>query len=65
MLYKSNNKQGCWFLLHGNKGTHKLRIAIRQAESNVQSLINLFTNTMSHQMKGIGNGKQRCATFVA
>ncbi len=28
-----------------------------QVESNVQSLIDLFTNTMSYQMKGIGNGR--------
>jgi hypothetical protein len=47
-----------WFLLHGNKGTHKLRILTKQSESNVQSLIDLFTDTMLHQMKGIGNGKQ-------
>jgi hypothetical protein len=24
MLNKSDNKRGCWFLPHGNKGTHKL-----------------------------------------
>jgi hypothetical protein len=33
-------------------------MSTQQAESNVQSLIDLFINTMSHQMKGIGNGKQ-------
>jgi hypothetical protein len=33
-----------------------------QAKSNVQSLIDFSINTMLHQMKGIGNGKQdeRC-----
>jgi hypothetical protein len=29
-----------------------------QAEFNVQSLIDLFVDIMSHQMKGIGNGRQ-------
>jgi hypothetical protein len=27
-------------------------------KSNVQSLIDFFADTMPHQMKGIGNGKQ-------
>jgi hypothetical protein len=58
ILYKSNSKRGCWFLRHGNKGTHKLWMLIKQSESNVQSLIDLFVDTMSHQMKGIGNGRQ-------
>jgi hypothetical protein len=31
---------------------------MKQAKSNVQSLIDLFANTMSPQMKGIGNGRQ-------
>jgi len=56
MLYKSNSKQG-WFLPHNNKGTHKLRISTRQVELNVQSLIDLFADTMPHQMKGNGNGR--------
>jgi len=30
VLYKSNNKRGCWFLPHGNKGTHKLQISTNQ-----------------------------------
>jgi hypothetical protein len=30
----------------------------QQAESNVQSLIDLSMDTMLHQMKRIGNGKQ-------
>jgi hypothetical protein len=58
MLYKSDNKQGCRFLPHGNKGTYKLHMSTRQVESNVQSLIDLFIDLMSYQMKGIGNGKQ-------
>jgi hypothetical protein len=33
-------------------------MSTRQAESNVQSLIDLFANIMLHQMKGIGNDKQ-------
>ncbi len=63
VLYKSNNKQGCWFLPHGNKGTHKLQMSTNQTESNVQSLIHLTMDIMSNQMKGIGlNGRQdvRC-----
>ncbi len=58
MFYKSNNKRGCWFLPHDNKGTHKLQISTKQVESNVQSLIDLSIDTMPHQMKGIGNGRQ-------
>jgi hypothetical protein len=58
MLYKSNNNRSCWFLLHGNKSTHKLRISNRQAESNVQSLFDLYVDTILHQMKGNRNGKQ-------
>ncbi len=42
----------------GNKGTHKLQMSTKQVKSNVQSLINLTTYTMLHQMKGIGNGWQ-------
>lgn len=56
MLYKYDSKKGYQFLPHGNKGTHKLRMSIKQEKSNVQSLIGLTTNTMLHQMKGIGNG---------
>jgi hypothetical protein len=33
-------------------------MSIQQAKSNVQSLIDLFTDIMPHQMKGIRNGKQ-------
>jgi hypothetical protein len=33
-------------------------MSTQQAKSNVQSLIDLFMDTMLHQMKGIGNGKQ-------
>jgi len=33
-------------------------MSIWQAESNVQSLIDLSADTMLHQMKGIGNGRQ-------
>jgi hypothetical protein len=29
MLYKSNNKWGCQFLSHHNKGTHKLQISTK------------------------------------
>jgi hypothetical protein len=47
-----------WFLPNGNKGTHKLRMSTRQVESNVQSMINLSTDMMLHQMKGIRNGRQ-------
>jgi len=34
----------------------------RQAESNVQSLTNLYADATPHQMKGTGNGRQdvRC-----
>jgi hypothetical protein len=37
-------------------------MSTKQAEPNVQSLINLSMNTMAHQMKGIGNDRQdvRC-----
>jgi hypothetical protein len=58
MLYKSDSKRAYQFLPHGNKGTHKLHMSTRQAESNVQLLIDLFVNTMPYQMKGIGNGRQ-------
>jgi len=58
MVYKSNSKRGCQFLPHGNKGTHKLCMPTQQATFNVQSLIDLFVDTTSHQMKGIGNGRQ-------
>jgi hypothetical protein len=36
----------------------KPRIATRQVESNIQSLINQCTNVMPHQMKGFENGRQ-------
>jgi hypothetical protein len=58
MLYKLDNKQGCWFLPHGNKGTHKLHMITQQVKSNVQSLIDLLTNIMPHKMKWIKNGRQ-------
>jgi len=58
MLYKSDTKQGCRFLRHGNKGIHKLRMSTWQGESNVQSLIDLSIDTMPHQMKGIKIGRQ-------
>lgn len=45
MLYKSNSKQGCWFLPYGNKGTNILWMSTKQAESNVQSLIDLSMDT--------------------
>jgi hypothetical protein len=32
-------------------------MSTRQVESNVQSLIDLSTDSMSYQMKGIGNGR--------
>jgi hypothetical protein len=64
MLYKSNNKQGCQFLPHGNKDTHKLHMSIRQAESNVQSLIDLSTDMMPLQMKGIRKGRQDVQHFL-
>jgi hypothetical protein len=50
-LYKSDNEQGCQFLPHGNKGTHKLHMSTQQVESNVQSLIDLFADKMPHQMR--------------
>jgi hypothetical protein len=58
MLYKLDSKWGCRFLPHGKKGTHKLWISTRQAESNAQSLINLSAGIIPCQMKGIGNGRQ-------
>jgi hypothetical protein len=58
MLYKFESKWGCRFLLHGNKGTYKLQNPVRQAKSNVQSLIDLCVDTMLHQIKGIENGRQ-------
>ncbi len=57
MLYKVNSKRGCRFLPHGNKGSHKLQTQTKQAESNVQSFIDLNANTMPHQLKGIENGR--------
>jgi hypothetical protein len=33
-------------------------MSTNQAESNVQSLIDLMAYIMPHQMKGIGNGQQ-------
>ncbi len=58
MLYKLDNKRGYRFLPHQNKSTHKLHMSTQQAESNVQSSIDLFVDTMSNQIKGIGNGRQ-------
>jgi hypothetical protein len=44
---------------------HKLQMSTKQVKSNhVQSLIDLFVDTMPHQMKGIGNCKQNL-TFIA
>jgi hypothetical protein len=57
MLYELDNKQGYWFLPHGNKDTHKLCMSTQQMKSNVQSLIDLFVYTMPHQLKRIGNGR--------
>jgi hypothetical protein len=57
MLYKGFCKQGYRFLPNGNKDTRKLHITTQHVESNVQSLIDLCANTMSHQMKGVGNGR--------
>jgi hypothetical protein len=64
MLYKSDNKRGCQFLQHGNKNTHKLHMSTRQAKSNVQLLIDLSVDTMVHQMKRIGNGRQDVTFFA-
>ncbi len=50
-------KQGYRFLPNGNKDTLKLHITMQHVKSNVQSLIDLCVNTMSHQMKGVGNGR--------
>jgi hypothetical protein len=63
MLYKLDNKQGCQFLPHGNKNTHKLCMSTRQVESNVQSLIDLFRDMMLHQMKGLEMVDKMCDTF--
>jgi hypothetical protein len=37
---------------------HIIHTTMQHAESNVQSLIDLCVDTMPHQMKGIGNGRQ-------
>jgi len=59
MLYKFDNKRGCQFLPHGNKGTHKLHMSTQQVESNIiQSLIELSKHSMPHEMKRIRNGGQ-------
>jgi hypothetical protein len=57
MLYKIDCKQVYRFLPRGDKGLHKLQTLIKHVESNVQSLIDLCGNTMSHQMKRIKNGR--------
>jgi hypothetical protein len=57
MLYKVDSKQKCKFLLHKNKGLHKLWIRTEQVESNVQLLIDLSVDTMPHKLKGIRNGR--------
>jgi hypothetical protein len=58
VLYKTNCKWNCNFLPHGDKSTHKLWIPMQQVELNVQSLIDMCVDTMPHQMKRIGNGRQ-------
>jgi hypothetical protein len=58
MLYKVDFKRRCRFWLHDNKSSDKLRTPTKQVESNVQSLIDLNVNTMSHQLKGIKNGRK-------
>jgi hypothetical protein len=58
LFYKQNSKCGTRQRLHGNAGMKKPQIATRQAESNVQSLINQCIDVMPHQMKGFGNGRQ-------
>jgi len=63
MLYKSDNKRACHFLPHGNKGIHKLHMSTQQANFNVQSLINLFADTMLHQMKGLEMVDKTCNIF--
>jgi hypothetical protein len=50
MLCKIDYKKGYRFLAHGDKGLHKLQTLMKHIESNVQSLIDLCGNTMSHQM---------------
>ncbi len=57
MLCKIDYKKGYRFLAHGDKGLHKLQTLMKHIESNVQSLIDLCGNTMSHQMNWIKNGK--------
>jgi hypothetical protein len=57
MLYKVDSKQKCKFLLHKNKGLHKLWIRTEQVESNVQLLIDLSVDIMPHQLNGIRNGR--------
>jgi hypothetical protein len=47
------------------KGTQKLHMSTQQVGSNVQSLIDLSMDTMSYQMKGIGNGRQDVVTSFA
>ncbi len=64
MLYKIDCKQGYRFLLHGDKGLHKLQTPMKHIKSNVQSLIDLCCNTMLHQMKGIKNGRYDVQHFL-
>jgi hypothetical protein len=58
MLYKIYSKRGCKFLPHDNKGSHKTSNFKQASKSNVQSLIDLSVDIMSHQLKGIKNGRQ-------
>jgi hypothetical protein len=39
-------------------------VSTQQAESNVQLLIDLFTDMMLHQMKGIENGEQNVSCLL-
>ncbi len=55
-FYKLESKWGCWFLPHGNKGTHKLW--------SPRSLIDLCVDTMSHRMKGIGMVDKMCGVLL-
>jgi hypothetical protein len=64
MLYKVDCKRGCRFLFHNNKSLHKLQIPTKQTESNVQSMIDSCVDIMSHQLKGIENGKHDVQQLV-
>jgi hypothetical protein len=44
---------------NGNVGMKKERTTARQAECNVQSLINQCVDIMQDQMKGIENGNKK------